>query len=385
MKMTSRERFLRICAHETPDRFPIDYLAHPEVDRALRRHFGAKCEKDLLEVLGCDFYYLSCRDISQNESCVPFYRGTRLVMNNQERVCPFGIRWKRGAYDSKFAVDEVLEGPLENASTEKEILAHNWPDPKWFDLEAFHRECEVFMDKVIIGGFWAGILGDSYRMLGFQNFLLNMLSKPLLIKTIVDRITDFYLELNDSIFNEMKGKIDIWFFGNDFGSQEGLLFSKTMFSDYFAQNIKRLTDLAHGYGLKVMMHSCGAISEIIPLLMELGVDILDPIQIQAQGMEPETLTNRFGAHLVFHGGIDTQHTLPFENPEKIKTHVRQSIQILGKCNGYIFAPSQILQMDIPLQNIVTMYKVAKESYVNSLEPKSTRIETTKNFGGKYIS
>ena len=110
-----------------------------------------------------------------------------------------------------------------------------------------------------------------------------------------------------------------------------------------------------------MMHSCGAISEIIPLLMELGVDILDPIQIQAQGMEPETLTNRFGTRLVFHGGIDTQRVLPLANPEKVKTHVHQIIQALGKYNGYIFAPSQILQPDIPLQNIVTMYKVAKES------------------------
>jgi len=359
--MPSRERFRRICGHQAPDRFPIDYLAHPAVDRALRRHFGAECEKDLLEVLGCDFYYLSCRDISQNESCAPCYRGPRLLMNNQERVCPFGIRWKRGAYGSKFAVDEALEGPLENATTEKEILAHNWPDPKWFDFEALHHECEDFKDKVIMGGFWAGILGDSYRMLGFQKFLLNMVAKPQLIKTIVDRITDFYLELNDSIFKEMKGKIDIWFFGNDFGSQEGLLFSKTMFGDYFAQNIKRLTNLAHGYGLKVMMHSCGAISEIIPLLLDLGVDILDPIQIQAQGMEPETLTQRFGARLVFHGGIDTQSILPRGNPEEIQIHVRQIIQNLGKFHGYIFAPSQILQTDIPLQNIETMYKIARET------------------------
>ena len=95
--------------------------------------------------------------------------------------------------------------------------------------------------------------------------------------------------------------------------------------------------------------------------MELGVDILDPIQIQAQGMEPETLTNRFGARLVFHGGIDTQCILPRGYPEEIQVHVRQIIQTLGKFHGYIFAPSQIFQSDIPLQNIETMYKIARET------------------------
>lgn len=99
--------------------------------------------------------------------------------------------------------------------------------------------------------------------------------------------------------------MDVWFFGNDFGSQESLLFSTGMWGDFFFGNIRRLTALAHGYGLKVMMHSCGAVAPLIPLLIGAGVDILDPVQVSASGMVPGELKSAFGDRIVFHGGIDT--------------------------------------------------------------------------------
>ena len=114
MIMNSKERFRRVCEHKKTDRFPIDYLAHPQADSKLKHYYGIETEDELLDKLGCDFYYLSCRDISQNESFLPFYKGPRLEITDTERVCPFGIRWRRGAYGSKFAVDEAIKGPLES-------------------------------------------------------------------------------------------------------------------------------------------------------------------------------------------------------------------------------------------------------------------------------
>ncbi|MHB9124586.1 MAG: uroporphyrinogen decarboxylase family protein [Armatimonadota bacterium] len=339
---------------------PIDYLAHPETDRRLKAHYGVETERELLDRLGCDFYYLSCRDISQNESHLPIYRGPALDYTDEERTCPFGIRWRRDAFDAKFAADEAIAGPLENASTPQDVLDHPWPKAEWFDFEPLIRECEENKDRAIIGGFWSGIFGDSYRMHGFQNFLLNMAMNPELIKTLVDRMTDLYLELNDRLFSALKGRMDIFFFGNDFGTQGGLIFSKSMWEDYFFENIKRLTGLAHGYGLKAMMHSCGGISDIIPILIEAGVDILDPVQVTAKGMEPSSLKAEFGDRIIFHGGVDTQHVLPRESLEGVYQHAVETIRMLGKGGGYIFAPSQILNEDIPVENIDAMYRAARE-------------------------
>lgn len=148
--MTSKERFQAVCEHCNPARFPIDYTATAGSDQKLKDYYGVSSERDLLDNLGCDFYYLSVRDISQNETSIPIYRGPRLDFTKTERTCPFGIRYRRGSCDWKFKADETIKGPLENAASPKNILTHPWPDPKWFDVEALIPECQKFSDKVII-------------------------------------------------------------------------------------------------------------------------------------------------------------------------------------------------------------------------------------------
>ena len=358
--MTSKERFHAVCEFRLPDRFPMDYLATPATDARLYAYYDVATQDDLLDVLGIDFYYLSFRDISQNESSLPFYHGPELEMNGQERVCPFGIRWTRGAYASKFAVDEAIKGPLEKATRPADILRYSWPSIDDFDVTPLHQECERHSDKVLVGGCWTGILGDSYRMMGFENFLLALAYNRELAGTLVNRMTDFYLKLNDKVFREIGDKLDIWNWGNDFGSQSGLLFSPDMFAEVFLPHIRALNELAHGYGLKVMMHSCGAIAPLIPLLIEAGVDILDPIQVTAAGMDPSSLKQQFGDRIVFHGAVDTQHVLPVEDVAGVYGHAQDILGILGRNGGYIFAPSQILQADIPVKNIEAMYRAARE-------------------------
>ncbi len=356
--MSARERFNAVCEFRKLDRPPVDYLAHAETDRKVRAHLGCESEEELLDRLGCDFFYLPGRDISQNEGFMPYYRGPALDVTETERTCAFGIRWQRGAYDSKFSVDEAIRGPLETIETEQDILGHRWPTAADFDFSPLAEAAERHSERVIIGGLWTGIMGDAYRLHGFQNFLLNLALKPQLMKTLIDRMTEVYLELNRAYFEALKGRLDVWFFGNDFGSQGGLLLSHDMWRECFYDNIRQLTDLAHSYGLKVMMHSCGGVAEIISDLIEAGVDILDPIQVTATGMEPRSLAERFGGGIVFHGGVDTQGVLPFGTPQEVAAHAREVAATLGAKGGYIFAPSQLLGPDIPLENIVAMYEGA---------------------------
>lgn len=342
--------------HQIADRVPVDYLATAAVTRNLKQYFKITTERELLDILNADFYYLSFRDISQNESCLPFYRGPKLNFFESERTCPLGVRFHRKVFDDKFGADEAIAGPFENISSTQEILNHPWPKPEWFDLELLLIECENFSDKLIIGGFWSALFSHCFRMYGFQNFLMDMLLRPEFIKTLVDRTTDFYLEMNERMFSTLKGKMDIFFLGSDFGSQQGLMFGEDLWLDIYYENYKKIIALAHSYGLSVMFHSCGSISPLIPYFIELGVDILDPVQTTASDMDPKILKERFGEDIIFHGAIDTQYVLPNKRPEEVKEHAHKTIEILGKNGGYIFAPCNNIQSDTSMQNIEALYQ-----------------------------
>ncbi|HOV64491.1 MAG TPA: uroporphyrinogen decarboxylase family protein [Spirochaetia bacterium] len=359
--MRSRERFLAAMAHRSPDRVPIDYQAKLPVREKLKDLYDVTTEKELLDTLGCDFYYLSVRDISQNETMLPIYHGPKLLFSDTERVCPFGIRFRRTVGQDKFGADEAVAGPLEKSTTVKEILEYPLPDPSWFDMDALAAECEEYSDKVIIGGFWTAIFGDSYRMHGFENFLLNMSMNPDLIHCLIERMTDFYLELNERLFTAIGRRMDIFFMGNDFGSQGGLLFSEQMWLDFFHDPYERIISHAKRKGYAVMVHSCGAIEPLLKHFISCGVDILDPVQTTASGMDQAVLKERYGKQLVFHGAIDTQGVLPHGSQEDVIVHVKETVKTLGKEGGYLFASCNSLQNDTPIENVHAMYATARDS------------------------
>ena len=353
--MTSREKWDALCRFQAQDCIPIDYIAHYETDKKLKEYFKIKTEVELLDKLGSDFYYLQGRDLSQNEGFMKYYKPS-LDVNDTERTCALGMKWARDAKDHKFCVDEVISSPLENLSNAGELEEYPWPVPEDFDFSPMVEESIENKDRIIAGGFWTGIMGDAYRLNGFQNFLTNIALEPELMKALIDKLTSVYYDLNKAVFETLKGKMDIWFFGNDFGGQNGLLMSLDMWSYFYKENIKKLTNLAHSYGLKVMMHSCGSVSQLIPDLIEAGVDILDPIQVSAVGMEPESLAEQFGGKIIFHGGMDTQQILPFGNVDEVKTLKKKIGKSLGSTGGYILSGSQLLGSDIPVENIVAMFE-----------------------------
>ena len=355
--MTSRERYAATMAYEQPDRPAMDYYAHPVTDRRLKEHLGAATERELLDNLGCDFYHMEGRCLSQNEFILACWKkGPPPEPGDKERICPLGITYERLAFDGKFAVDEALAAPLAQATTPREILEHPWPRARDFDFSPWRAECEAQSDRVVVGGLNSAFFSNSFRMVGFEQFLLNLAAEPEFTKTLLNRMVDMYLELNEAVFEALEGTVDVYMFGADYGSQESLLMSRQMWLDYCFENTKRICALAHSHGLKVMMHSCGAIFELIGDLIEAGVDILDPIQLTAKGMEIDRLCETFGGRIVFHGGIDTQHVLPEGTPDDVRAHVREVVDGLSVKGGYIFCPSQLLGPDIPVENIEAMYR-----------------------------
>jgi uroporphyrinogen decarboxylase len=147
--------------------------------------------------------------------------------------------------------------------------------------------------------------------------------------------------------------------------------SRKLWKKFFAPHLERLWKLAKSYGLKVQLHSCGSVRELIPDLLEMGLDILDPIQVRAQGMNPAELKKDYGHRLSFHGSMDTQETLPFGSELDVKNEVLERLRTMAPGGGFILSPSQHLLTEIPLRNIITMYETAYEygfySVIHKLE------------------
>jgi uroporphyrinogen decarboxylase len=217
------------------------------------------------------------------------------------------------------------------------------------------EQCQRYEGYTLVGGGWGAIFGDAYRLQGLEVFLANLVEHPDVVQAIVDRVERFYTGVNERIFDAAGGRLDIYYMGNDFGTQRAPILSPTMYREFFGPGIARLAAQAKERGMAVMFHSCGAVRALIPDFISAGVDILDPVQAQADGMDPIGLKADLGTQVCLHGGVDTQRLLPFGTPGEVQARVRQLAEVVGNGGGYILAPDQVLQSDIPIANIVAAY------------------------------
>jgi len=191
--------------------------------------------------------------------------------------------------------------------------------------------------------------------MGETRLLMMMVERPEVVARVVERETESFLAMNEALFSAAAGSVDVFFFGSDFGTQRSLYISREHFRRLFRPSLTRLAEQAKGFGLKVMFHTCGAVSEIIPDLIECGIDVLDPVQVSAHEMGPELLAEWFKGKVAFHGGVSSQTTLPHGTPEQVKAEVRRTIEALGP-SGYIAGPDQSMIGDTPVENIAAMYE-----------------------------
>jgi uroporphyrinogen decarboxylase len=195
---------------------------------------------------------------------------------------------------------------------------------------------------------------------GMQQAYLDMIENPDMVHYCLDRLFDFCYENTTRIYEQLPNQVTFSYIAEDFGGQEHLLFSADMIKEFFVPRMKRMIDLAHRSGVYAFFHSDGAIREIIPTMIEAGIDILNPIQWRCQGMERDRLKQDFGHQVVFHGGMDNQYTLAFGSVEEVCAEVMTNIELLGAGGGYIMAPCHNIQVVSPPENIVAMYETAYE-------------------------
>ena len=216
-------------------------------------------------------------------------------------------------------------------------------------------------DKAILGTFGGNIIEKGESDWGFENFLFLMASDPDLIHHYLTRLTDTYMDNLEKYLARVGDYIDVIQFGDDLGSQSNSLISKRMYKNMIKPYHQRQYQWVqkHYPKVKVFLHSCGSIVNLIPDLIEAGVQVLNPIQLSAKGMDPEFLKEEYGKDLVFWGGgIDTQQTLTHGSPEEIEEEVKRLTNIFKKDGGFVFTQVHNIQANIAPNKIVTMFDAA---------------------------
>jgi uroporphyrinogen decarboxylase len=351
--MMHKERVLRSLNHKQTDRVPFMYRDVPEVRTRLKKDLNLVNDEELFRFLDIDFRWVE-----------PKYVGNPLNLANGNKRDIWGVEWKYTRFSDGAGYWNEVAHPLGDISEPDQLEEYPWPSINDWDFSSLEKQCDEFADFAIMtapGPASPGILQTPIQpLIGNERSFTEPLMNPSFFQKLIDKIHEFQLEFIEKIFSSANGKIDFFRIGDDFGTQQGLLFDTETFKQYFQPAFKKMSDTAKKYGAHYYQHSCGAISDLIPAFMEAGAEVIDPLQIGAAGMNPEELKREFGHRVTFSGGIDEQHILPNGTPEEVARKVERMISIMSPGGGYFLGPTHNFQDDIPTENIVAMYEAGTQ-------------------------
>lgn len=337
------DRFIATVERKAVDR-PASWLGLPirEAHEGLFRHFNVRDINGLKTMLDDDIYPVE----------LPYHSPVSDAIYDA-----FDFSGKsRGTAGRTL----TARGFFYNRSDPGSVNDFDWPDPsKYIDPEECKSEvARVPEDYPVMGVIWSAHFQDACAAFGMETALIKMVTEPEMFMAVINRITEFYLEANSIFYSATKGKLHAVLMGNDMGSQTGLMLSPSLIREFVLPGARKLIDQAKAYKLKVIYHSCGAVSDIIPDLIEAGVDVIHPIQALARGMDPYRLQKEFGGKVSFCGGVDAQNLLVFGTPDMVREKVRELKGIFP--TGLIISPShEAILPDINPENIEALFSTVK--------------------------
>jgi len=377
--MNSRDRVLRALNHKEPDRVPFDLggtgltTIHLTAYKNLRRYLGlpkveptvgmmaeqlALVDEDLAERLSADVRLVLPGTASGFEYT--------LVDDGQYEAYTdeWGIGWRK-PNDGGFYYDMYYH-PLAGADSLDDLKAHPFPDP--VDDERFatlRAQAEAVVAKgkaVVLSGPCAGIAEVYSWMRGYEQYYIDLALNQEWVAYMLDRLVEFKSAFWERALSEIGDLVDVVIEADDLAGQNSLLQSPQTYRELIQPRHRKLFSFIKKQApVKVFYHSCGAVRKLIPDLIEAGIDILNPVQISAAGMDLLKLKQDFGKALVFWGGgVDTQQVLGTASPDEIRDHVRKNIDALAPGGGFVFAAVHDIQANVPPENIMAMWEAWQE-------------------------
>ncbi len=358
--MNSRERTFAALKHREPDRVPVDFWASAGFRRRLAEETGLSFEQfldehdvDLRYIEGPDYIGPDLEDDQPGVSLD--------IWGVPRKVVELEVSGHLEFYK------EVIRPPLADAESVRDVEEYEgWPAPDDFDYTGIAAQC----DRVRRQGRVVVFMGDRLNRVaqlkpamylrGVDRILLDMAMRPKMARAVFSRIRSFYTAYLERILEAAAGGIDIVLTGDDFGSQDGLLVSPRMWNEFLREGFADYISLIRSHGAWAMHHTCGAVSDLIPDMLDCGLQVLQSVQPEARGMEPARLKEAFGDRLCFHGGVSIQRTLPRGKPEDIRRQVEHLARTLGKGGGYIFCTAHNIQADTPLENVRALLAAYRE-------------------------
>jgi uroporphyrinogen decarboxylase len=378
--MTARERLLRALDHEVPDRVPIDLGGnqtgiHKFAYQALLAHLGIvddvaimdpvqqlarPCEA-LLERFHVDTRYIAAKAPADWQGQIT--TGQRDGRQWHDLVDEFGVRWSMPD-DQPYYMD-ITHHPLASAQLDD---LRDYPFPKGDDptrFDSLRQQALAIRNETpyaVVSGISGVIYETCWYLRGLEQWFMDMLTQPAFCEALLDRTLQFWIDWFRLFLDEVGDLVDVIMLGDDLAGQHGPLFRPAVYREVVKPRQKTLVQYIRSRTrAKIWYHTCGACADFIPDLLENGVDILNPVQISAKGMEPARLKAAFGDRLVFWGGaIDAQHVLPTASPEEVRQHVRRNLTVWKPQGGYVFNNVHNLQAGVPPENIVALYDAAYE-------------------------
>jgi uroporphyrinogen decarboxylase len=376
--MGARERVLKALNHQTPDRVPIDLGGfqtgiHRSVYEQLIEHLGFQDEvtimdpvqqlarpcEALLERFHADVRYVVAHGpdgfaggIEQN------VRNGRLWHDLTDE---FGVVWSMP--DDQGLYMDISHHPLAEATLD-DLADYPFPeggDPTRFTgLRAEATRLRRETPYALSTGIGGVIYETCWYLRGLEKWYMDTVENPAFCAALLDRILQFWLDYYDEFMKEIGDLVDVVMIGDDIAGQLGPLFSPKFYRDVVKPRHKRLVQHIKSLTLaKVWYHTCGSAMQLIPDLIDNGVDILNPVQISALDMDPHELKARYGDRMVFWGGaIDAQHVLSSAGPAEVREHVRRNVEAFKPGGGYVFNNVHNIQAGVPAENIVALFDAA---------------------------
>lgn len=360
--MNSRERVLRALRRDgLPDRVPLQF----DLSRPLLEAFSAKLD---IPIGWQPNYYEDLKyrtsgneiRVAMGSDCVLVGGGVPAGFEPEQTddgciVNEFGMKMTMG-----LAWYDVVEGPLEQAGSVQEVRDLPFPDPT---DEARFEDARRYIDRYrgeyfIIGDVELTMFEMAWHMTGLQKFMTDMAMGEPYVEALLDRTMEFSIAIGRRLVE--LGVDGIWT-GDDFGAQNGMMISPDMWRKIFKPRMAEVFRQFRAVNpdVVVMYHCDGAIAPILDDLIEIGLDVFNPVQPDVPGHEPHELKARFGDRLSFWGAIDQQHLLPKGSPDEIDADVKAKIEALGSGGGYMVAPAHILQGDTPVENVEALIEAVR--------------------------
>ena len=375
MPMTHRERVLAAINHKQPDRVPIDLggtlfttvteAAHDH----LRAYLGLPADAVAVptsrrsSTVFPDEAILRRLDIDLRPIAVggPDGRPDRVVSEGAF-VDEWGVTWTRVPGSHYINTD----GPFCHVEepTLQDLEKIPWPDPadpgRYRGLRERAKQLSETTDYAVALTIGPGPVHLSQFMRGYGAWLEDILLQQAFFEGLLERITEIFAGFIDRALAETSEYVDLVAYGDDIGTQKGPLLRPALYRQLIKPRHRRLAEAVKKYHKPILYHSCGSVYAFIPDLIDLGIEILNPIQVRAAEMDTKRLKREFGRDLCFWGGIDIQQVLPFGTPQQVREEVKHRIDDLGNGGGYVVCPSHNLQPEVPPQNVVAMYEAALE-------------------------